>query len=109
MRGARCYCAESATKKLLGIAHSHGNLEALLNVVLGYLICRVADPTQTLAKAASALLIVGAVFHSGTVYLAGAGLAFALNFTPIGAISMVVGGATMVPLVARGMSEPETS
>jgi uncharacterized membrane protein YgdD (TMEM256/DUF423 family) len=101
--------AQSTAKHLLATAHSHGNLESLLNIVLGYLICRIADPALTLAKVASALLIVGALFHSGTLYLAGAGLDFAMNFTPIGALSMVAGVATMIPIVARGMSEGETA
>jgi uncharacterized membrane protein YgdD (TMEM256/DUF423 family) len=101
--------AQSVEKHLLATAHSHGNLESLLNIVLGYLICRIADPTQTLAKVASVLLIVGAAFHSGTIYLAGAGLAAAMNFTPIGAISMVAGVATMIPIVANGMSAGESA
>ncbi|MDP6978505.1 MAG: hypothetical protein QF570_07875 [Myxococcota bacterium] len=95
--------AQSTAKHLLATAHSHGNLEALLNIVLGYLICRVGDPTAMLTKAASILLIVGAAFHSGTIYLAGAGLGAAMNFTPIGALSMVAGVAVMIPIVAQGL------
>ncbi len=97
--------AQSMAKHLLATAHSHGNLEALLNIVLGYLICQVADPSATLTKAASILLIIGAAFHSGTIYLAGAGMSFALTFTPIGAISMVVGVAMMIPIVAKGTGD----
>ena len=52
--------AESTTKKLLAVAHSHGNLESLLNIVFGYLICRLADPGLGLAKVGSVLLIAGA-------------------------------------------------
>lgn len=97
--------AESTTKHLLAVAHSHGNLESLLNIIFGYLICRLADPDLTLAKIASVLLIAGAALHSGTVYLAGAGLAFALNFTPIGAVSTVLGVFAMIPIVARGLRQ----
>ncbi len=97
--------AQSTAKHLLATAHSHGNLEALLNIMFGYLICRLGDPSATLTKAASVLLIVGAAFHSGTIYLAGAGLGFALTFTPVGAISMVIGVAMMIPIVAQGIGE----
>ncbi len=101
--------ANSVAKKLLGVTHSHGNLEALLNIIFGFLICRLADPAMTLAKVASVLLIVGAALHSGTFYLGGAGLDFALTFTPIGAFSMVAGVATMIPIVARGIREEGSS
>ncbi|MCP5069418.1 MAG: hypothetical protein GY946_22865 [bacterium] len=97
--------AESTTKHLLAVAHSHGNLESLLNIIFGYLICRLAEPGLGLAKVGSVLLIAGAALHSGTIYLGAAGLAFALNFTPIGAISMVLGVAVMIPIVAKGIRE----
>jgi len=100
--------AQSTAKHLLGTAHSHGNLEALLNIIFGYLICRLADPSAILTKVASILLIVGAVFHSGTIYLAGAGLDFALTFTLVGAISMVLGVAMMIPIVVQGIGESES-
>ncbi|MAG31535.1 MAG: hypothetical protein CL908_11675 [Deltaproteobacteria bacterium] len=100
--------AQSTAKQLLGTAHSHGNMEALLNVLLGYLICRLADPSAMFGKVASVLLLVGAVFHSGTIYLAGAGLMFALNLTPVGAFSMVFGVALMIPIVVQGIAENES-
>ncbi|MCP4908928.1 MAG: hypothetical protein GY910_28455 [bacterium] len=101
--------SQSTAKHLLAMAHSHGNLEALLNIIFGALICRIADPQSTLTKAASILLIVGAAFHSGTLYLAGAGLDFAMNFTPLGAVSTVLGVAAMVPIVSRGIGNNESS
>ncbi|MBW2271065.1 MAG: hypothetical protein JRH16_21130 [Deltaproteobacteria bacterium] len=94
---------ESMAKQLLGVAHSHGNLEALLNIVFGYLICRLAEPSLMLAKVASVLLIVGAVLHSGTFYLGGAGLSFVLNITPVGGFSVAAGVALMIPIVAKGI------
>ncbi len=97
--------AQSTAKHLLGTAHSHGNLEALLNIIFGYMICQLGDPAATLTKATSILLIMGAALHSGTIYLAGAGMGFALTFTPIGAISTVVGVALMIPIVARGIGK----
>ena len=93
----------STTKALLGTAHSHGNLESVLNIVFGYLICRIGSPSEALARTTSILLIIGAIFHSGTIYLAGAGITAALNFTLVGAICLVVSVILMIPIAARGL------
>ncbi|RME81175.1 MAG: hypothetical protein D6771_08615 [Zetaproteobacteria bacterium] len=77
---------------ILKAAHAHGNLESVLNIVIGYLLCRL-DLEAWIAKAASWLLIIGAIFHSGMLYLAGLGVGFAGKLTPIGALSIV---ATML-------------
>ncbi len=74
---------------VLKAAHAHGNLESLLNIVIGYLLCRLALEAW-IAKTVSVLLIVGALFHSGMLYLAGAGVGFAGMLTPIGGISIIV-------------------
>ncbi len=85
---------QSGQHALLKAAHAHGNLESVLNIVIGYLLCRLSlEPW--IAKAVSALLIVGALFHSGMLYLAGAGLGFAGGLTPIGGISIVAAMALM--------------
>lgn len=60
-------------RELLRSVHAHGNLESLLNVVVGYLICRLAI-SQGLAQAISILFIVGAALHSGMLYLGGLGM-----------------------------------
>jgi len=74
---------------LLKAAHVHGNLESMLNILLGYLLCRLAlEPWIT--KAVSVLMIMGALFHSGMLYLAGAGVGWAGNLTLIGGISIIV-------------------
>lgn len=80
--------ANSMTRGLLKAAHVHGNLESLLNIMLGYLICRLAFK-EWIAKSASALLIIGAVLHSGALYLAGMGQMWALMVTKAGAICLV--------------------
>ncbi len=77
---------------VLKAAHAHGNLESVLNILIGYLLCRLALD-EWIARAASWLLIIGALFHSGMLYLAGFGVGFALKLTPIGALSIV---ATML-------------
>lgn len=76
-------------RAVLRAGHGHGNLEALLNIVLGYLLVRLAIQ-PSLAKAASILLIVGALFHSGMLYLAGLGVQQAAMLTPVGAVSLLL-------------------
>lgn len=80
--------AASQQRKVLSTAHVHGNLESLLNIVVGYLLCRLSL-NPGIAKAASLLLIVGAVFHSGMLYLGGMGAAFAFKLAPVGAVSVI--------------------
>ena len=79
----------SSQRKALHAAHAHGNLEALLNVITGYLLCRLSLDAW-LAKTVSVILIIGAVFHSGMLYLGGLGAGFAFSLAPIGAIALVI-------------------
>jgi len=79
---------QSGQHALLKAAHAHGNLESVLNIVIGYLLCRLALEAW-IAKTVSVLLIIGALFHSGMLYLAGAGVGFAGMLTPIGGISII--------------------
>ena len=80
--------AQSQQRGILRAAHAHGNLESVLNILIGYLLCRL-QLDAWLAKTVSWLLIVGALFHSGMLYLGGFGYGFAFNLTPIGAISLI--------------------
>ncbi len=80
--------AQSQQRGILRAAHAHGNLESVLNILIGYLLCRL-QLDAWLAKTVSVLLIVGALFHSGMLYLGGFGYTFAFNLTPIGAISLI--------------------
>jgi uncharacterized membrane protein YgdD (TMEM256/DUF423 family) len=79
---------QGKVRAVLRAAHGHGNLEAL-NIVLGYLLARLAIDGW-IAKTASILLIVGAVFHSGMLYLGGLGVAVAPMLTPVGAVSLLL-------------------
>lgn len=79
---------QSPQHALLKAAHAHGNLESALNILLGYLLCRLALD-EWIAKSVSWLLIIGALFHSGMLYLAGLGVSFAGSLTIIGALSLV--------------------
>ncbi len=49
--------------------HAHGNLEALLNVVVGVVLCFLAVPA-ILKQTISWFFILGALGHSGLLYLA---------------------------------------
>lgn len=72
-------------------AHSHGNLEALLNIAVGVVLLSLAIPTN-FKKLLSIIFLVGAVFHSGMLYLGGVfHLYWAYNFTIIGAIAILAG------------------
>src|SRR3989338_1740995 len=72
-------------------AHVHGNLEALLNIVAGLVLLTLAIPAN-FKTLLSIMFLVGAVFHSGMLYLGGVfQMYWAYNFTVIGAIAIIVG------------------
>lgn len=48
--------------------HAHGNLEALLNIAVGIALCFIAAPLL-LKQAVSLIFILGALLHSGLLYL----------------------------------------
>ncbi len=56
-------------EEIKGGPHSHGNLEAMLNILVGVVLCFLAVPVA-LKQAISWLFIVGALGHSGLLYLA---------------------------------------
>lgn len=90
--------------ELLSHAHSHGNLESVLNILVGYILCQL-EASSWLLNAASILLLIGAIFHSGMLYISGLGVGFALNLAPIGAISLVITMALMVYVIAVGFKK----
>ncbi|MBI5048978.1 MAG: hypothetical protein HZB54_08540 [Deltaproteobacteria bacterium] len=72
-------------------AHSHGNLEALLNIAAGVVLLSLAIPASFKALL-SIIFLVGAVFHSGMLYLGSVfHLYWAFNLTVIGAIAIIAG------------------
>ncbi len=78
-----------AQKSIMRAAHAHGNMEAFLNIAIGYLLCRL-KLNGGLANFISVILIVGAVFHSGMLYLGGLGVGAAFKLAPIGAFSLIL-------------------
>lgn len=61
--------AEEPIHAIKGGPHAHGNLEALLNIVIGLVLAFVAVPAA-LKQVISWVFIAGAVLHSGILYLA---------------------------------------
>ena len=72
--------------------HAHGNLEALLNIVVGIALIFIAV-APLFKQIISWLFIVGALLHSGALYLNafGIGLGGVLLGTGIGPILILVG------------------
>lgn len=72
-------------------AHTHGNMEALLNIAVGVVLLSLAIPANFKALL-SILFLVGALFHSGMLYLGGVfHLYWAFNLTIIGAVAIIAG------------------
>ena len=61
--------ARSQIEQLRGGPHTHGNLESLLNIVIGLLLCFLAAPTLY-KQLISWLFIAGTTLHAGMLYLA---------------------------------------
>ena len=88
--------------EILATAHVHGNLESVLNILIGYIICQL-EVSSGLASTVSILLLIGAIFHSGMLYLTGLGVSGAINIAPLGAISLIITMAMMVYIAAVGL------
>lgn len=54
---------------LISLPHVHGNLEALLNIAVGLVLCFIAVSVK-LKQAISWIFIVGTLLHSGVMFLA---------------------------------------
>ncbi|MBI5236763.1 MAG: hypothetical protein HY886_11035 [Deltaproteobacteria bacterium] len=84
-------------------AHSHGNLEALLNIVAGFILLSLAIP-GAFKKLLTLMFIVGALFHSGILYLGAVfGVMAAFKFIIIGEVSLIGGLVLMGVAVAMGI------
>lgn len=75
--------ARAPIDSIKGGAHAHGNLEALLNIAAGVVLCFVAAP-MLLKQLVSWLFIVGALLHSGMLYLLAFEVSWAGAILPIG-------------------------
>lgn len=87
-----------------GGPHTHGNLEALLNIVVGVVLCFLAVPLL-FKQIISWVFIIGALGHSGLLYLAvalGLPWAQALLVSPVGFIgpSLILLGLLLAGIAA---------
>ncbi len=80
--------------------HAHGNLEAMLNIVAGVVLCFLAIPAK-FKQIISWVFIAGAVLHSGLLYLVAvfelpwAGALFASPIASVGPL-LVLAGLVMI-------------
>ena len=87
-------------------AHSHGNLEALLNIVAGFILLSLVIPGPFKALL-SLLFILGAVFHSGMLYLGMVfGQSWAFKLLLVGEISLLAGLVLMGVAAVIGIKKP---
>ncbi len=64
-------------------AHAHGNLESVLNVIAGLALCFIAV-AKIFKQIISWLFILGAILHSGSIYLSSFGFAWAFTILQAG-------------------------
>ncbi|MDH4276095.1 MAG: hypothetical protein OEW08_13765 [Gammaproteobacteria bacterium] len=87
-----------------GGPHTHGNLEALLNIVVGIALCFIGVSAR-FKQLISWMFIVGTVFHSGMLYLGRVlhlSWAETLLNTGIGPVLILLGLLLMGIAAARG-------
>ena len=80
--------------------HAHGNLEAVLNIIAGLVLCFIAV-AKIFKQIISWLFIAGAVLHSGMLYLAAFGQNWAFTLLQVGpwlvlAALLLIGIATVM-------------
>jgi uncharacterized protein YacL len=84
---------DNKINSIKGGPHAHGNLESLVNIVIGILLMFLAVPS-VFKQAISWLFIIAAVFHSGMLYLGvmfSQGWAMTVLGTGIGPIAFLAG------------------
>lgn len=88
---------------IMRAAHVHGNLESVLNILIGFMVDRLVIG-DGLKKGISILLIFGAIMHSGMLLLTP--LAPPLyNLAVIGALSIVITMGLMAYGAIRGLEK----
>ena len=96
--------AEFEIDYIKGGPHAHGNLEALLNIVVGLALCFIAAPLR-MKQVVSWMFIIGTLMHSGMFYLERVFMqswAGTLLNTGIGPILILLGLVLMGVLAAKG-------
>jgi len=96
--------AEFEIDFIKGGPHAHGNLESLLNIVVGIALCFIAAPLM-LKQAVSWMFIIGTLMHSGLLYLERVFMlpwATTLLSTGIGPVLILLGLVLMGALAFKG-------
>ncbi|HED15656.1 MAG TPA: DUF423 domain-containing protein [Gammaproteobacteria bacterium] len=75
--------ANAPIDSMKGGPHAHGNLEAVLNILAGLVLCFLAAPVLV-KQLISWLFIAGALLHSGSLYLLAFDMAWAGTLLQIG-------------------------
>lgn len=86
----KLYNAQEPVDEVKAGPHAHGNLEALLNIVAGVVLCFIAL-APLYKQIISWVFIAGAVFHSGMLYLLNFGVEWAGAVVKIGPILVLLG------------------
>ena len=95
--------ARTRINDIKGGPHSHGNLEAVLNILVGFLLCFLAVH-KNFKQAISWFFITGALLHSGLLYLAvGLELEFAAGLLG-GWVSYIGPGLILLGLALAGVA-----
>lgn len=98
--------AEFEIDFIKGGPHAHGNLEALLNIVVGIALCFIAAPLL-LKQAVSLMFILGTLLHSGLLYLERVFMfewANVLLSTGIGPVLILLGLLLMGAIAFKGFN-----
>lgn len=88
-----------------GGPHAHGNLEAVLNIIAGLTLCFLAAPAL-FKQLISWVFILGAVLHSGMLYLRAFDVAFAGKLLNLGPW-FVLAGLLLMGVAALFWLKPE--
>ncbi len=89
----------SGSHFLASAVHGHGNLEAVLNIVVGLVLIKLCLP-NTVKLVAGLFFILGTLLHSGMLYLYGVfGVGWATTFTKFGAL-LIVGGVVLMAVLS---------
>ncbi|MDH5633883.1 MAG: hypothetical protein OEZ10_12945 [Gammaproteobacteria bacterium] len=96
--------SQSAMDMIKGGPHAHGNLEALLNIVVGIFLGFVAAK-RLFKQIISWMFIIGTLMHAGLLYASralGQGWADSIMFSPVGPVgpALIVLGLVLCGVIA---------
>lgn len=103
MQGDQSFAKEpfAFPRVIMRAAHAHGNLESVLNIIIGLIVDRLKI-SDGLKNIVTLLAIFGAVMHSGMLLILPL-IPISGKLAPIGAISLVVTMALMAYSASKGM------